>query len=117
MLNNLSTYLEETTYMVQLKGCEEKGKEDLYYLLNKFIYALQQFPRSQYKSFNDYIASNGFQRSSYDNFVYVNTKSYRDKFYPLLYVDDMLLAGRSKKDLNHVKDLLKKEFDMKDMRK
>lgn len=28
----------------------------------------------------------------------------------------MLLAGRSKKDLNHLKDLLKKEFDMKDMR-
>lgn len=34
------------------------------------------------------------------------------KVYLLLYVDDMLLAGSSKEDLSHVKDLLNKEIDM-----
>ena len=38
-----------------------------------------------------------------------------ENVYLLLYVDDKLLAESSKDDLVHVKDLLSKEFDMKDM--
>lgn len=37
--------------------------------------------------------------------VYVNQSTYKNKVYLLLYVDDMLLAGSSKKDLSHVKTL------------
>ena len=33
----------------------------------------------------------------------------------LLYVDDMLFVGSSKDELVHIKDLLSKEFDMKDL--
>lgn len=33
----------------------------------------------------------------------------------LLYVDDMLLAGKNTEDLSRVKTLLKKDFDMKDL--
>ena len=47
--------------------------------------------------------------------VYINITTYKDKVYLLLYVDDMLLAGSSKEDLPHVKNLLSKEFDMKDL--
>lgn len=37
--------------------------------------------------------------------------------YLLIYVDDMLLGEKIKLDLTHVKDLLKRGFDMKDMAK
>ena len=35
----------------------------------------------------------------------------------LIYVDDMLLVGKSKQDVTCVKNILKREFDMKDMGK
>ena len=63
----------------------------------------------------DFIASLGFQRRSYDMCVYINSTTYKKKVYLLLNVDDMLLAGSPKEDLVHVKNLLSKEFDMKDL--
>lgn len=47
--------------------------------------------------------------------VYMNPITYKDKVYLLLYVDDMLLVGSSKADLSHVKNLLNKEFYMKEL--
>ena len=99
--------------MVQPKGFEVQGKEDLYCLLKKSIYGLKQSHRCWYRRFDDFIASLGFQRSSYDMCVYINPTTYKDKVYLLLYVDDMLLVGSSKEELIHVKNLLSKEFDMK----
>ena len=32
-----------------------------------------------------------------------------------LYVDDMLIAGHSKKDIAHIKQKLFRQFDMKDL--
>ena len=101
--------------MVQPKGFEVQGKEDLYCLLKKSIYGLKQSPRCCYRRFDDFISSLGFQRSSYDICVYINSRTYKDKVYLLLYVDDMLLARSSKDNLVHVKNLLSKEFDMKDL--
>lgn len=48
--------------------------------------------------------------------MYVSTKSFKKLVYLLLYVDDMLLAGSTKEDLKHVRELLKIEFDMEDSR-
>ena len=47
--------------------------------------------------------------------VYINSTTYKDKVYLLLYVNDMLLVGSSKNDLVRVKYLLCNEFDMKDL--
>ena len=113
----LHGYLEETIYMVQPKGFEVQGKEYLYCLLKKSIYGLKQSPRCWYRRFDDFIASLGFQRSSYDMCVYINPTTYKDKVYLLLYVDDMLLARSFKEELTHVKSLLSKEFDMKNLGK
>lgn len=108
----LHGHLDETIYMAKHKRFEAKGKEDHFCLVHKSIY--RQSPRCWYKRFNDYIKSIG-KRSSYDICVYVNSLFYKKKFYLLLYVDDMLLARSSKEDLTHVKNLLKREFDLKDM--
>ena len=104
----LHGYLDETIYMVQPKGFEVQGKEDLFCLLKKSIYRLKQSPRYWYRRFDDFIASLGFQRSSYDMCVYINSTTYKDNVYLLLYVDDMLLVESSKEDLLHVKNLLSK---------
>ncbi|GJR37376.1 retrovirus-related pol polyprotein from transposon TNT 1-94 [Tanacetum coccineum] len=59
--------------------------------------------------------SNGFKRSSYDSCVYYRSYASREYIYLLLYVDDMLIACKSKAEIRSTKSLLKKEFDMKEL--
>ncbi|GJT99994.1 retrotransposon protein, putative, ty1-copia subclass [Tanacetum coccineum] len=82
--------IEEVIYMRQPSGDEQGTKVCL---LKKSLYGLKQSPRQGYKRFDEYMLSNGFKRSSYDNCVY-----YRS------YAPDW-----------SNKSLLKKEFDMKEL--
>nr|GEZ78195.1 retrotransposon protein, putative, Ty1-copia subclass [Tanacetum cinerariifolium] len=74
-------------------------------------------PRQWYRRFDEYILSNGFKRSSYNNCVYYMSYAPGECIYLLLYVDDMLIACKSKAEIGSTKSLLKKEFDMKDLGK
>ncbi|GKA66082.1 retrotransposon protein, putative, ty1-copia subclass, partial [Tanacetum coccineum] len=67
------------------------------------------------KRFDEYMLSNGFKRSSYDNCVYYMSYAPGEYIYLLLYVDDMLIACKSKAEIGSTKSLLKKEFDMKEL--
>ncbi|GKE52310.1 retrotransposon protein, putative, ty1-copia subclass, partial [Tanacetum coccineum] len=53
-----------------------------------------------------------FKHSSYDSCVYYRIYAPGEYIYLLLYVDDMLIACKSKADIGSTKSLLKKEFDM-----
>ena len=55
-----------------------------------------------------------YNRCEYNNCVYF--KQSDDPTYLLLYVDDMLIAGRNRTHVWKLKAQLKKEFDMKDLR-
>ena len=77
--------LTEDIYMNQPQGCIEKGKEDHVCYLKKSIYGFKQSPRCWYSC------------------AFINSNSYSSKVYLLLYVDHMLLAGKSKIDIKKVK--------------
>ena len=108
--------LDETIYMRQPEGFEvfKKGTE-LVCLLKKSLYGLKQSPRQWYKRFDTFVVNSGFQRSNFDSCLYFKGVNGEDPIYLLLYVDDMLLAGPSFKTIQHVKGLLKSEFDMKEL--
>ncbi|GKB75211.1 copia LTR rider [Tanacetum coccineum] len=106
--------LEETIYMRQPPGFEE-GMGNKVCLLKKSLYGLKQSPRQWYKRFDVYMISNGFSRSSYDNCVYFKEFAPGMYIYLLLYVDDMLIACKSKSEIEYTKGLLRKEFDMKEL--
>ena len=59
--------------------------------------------------------SRDFKRSSFDNCVYF--KRYNDEsfLYLLLYIDDMLIAIKSKEEIRNAKVQLNNEFKMKDL--
>ncbi|GKE34007.1 retrovirus-related pol polyprotein from transposon TNT 1-94, partial [Tanacetum coccineum] len=80
------------------------------------LYGLKQSPRQGYKRFDEYMLSNGFKRSSYDNCVYYMCYAPGEYIYLLLYVDDMLISCKSKAEIGSNKSLLKKKFDMKELR-
>nr|GFC01557.1 putative polyprotein [Tanacetum cinerariifolium] len=102
--------LEEVIYMRQLPGYEQGNK---ICLLKKSLYGLKQSPRQWYRRFNEYMLSNGFKRRSYDICVYYRSYAPGEYIYLLLYVDDMLIARKSKAKIGSTKSLLKREFDMK----
>ncbi|GJZ27269.1 retrotransposon protein, putative, ty1-copia subclass, partial [Tanacetum coccineum] len=75
----------------------------------------EQLLRQWYKRFDEYMLSNWLKRSSYDNCVYYRSYAPGEYIYLLLYVDDMLIACKSKAEIGSTKSLLKKEFDMKEL--
>nr|GEZ73733.1 retrotransposon protein, putative, Ty1-copia subclass [Tanacetum cinerariifolium] len=104
--------LEEVIYMRQPPRYEQGNKVCL---LKKSLYGLKQSPRQWYRRFDEYMLSNGFKRSSYDICVYYRSYAPGEYIYLLLYVDDMLIACKSKAEIRSTKSLLKREFDMKDL--
>ncbi|GJR52310.1 retrotransposon protein, putative, ty1-copia subclass [Tanacetum coccineum] len=81
--------LEETIYTRQPPGFEE-GTGNKVCLLKKSLYNLKQSPRQWYKRFDVYMINNGFSH-------------------------DILIACKSKSEIEYTKGLLRKEFDMKEL--
>ena len=107
--------LKETIYMTQPKGFVKLGDENKVCLLKKSIYGLKQASRQWHMKFNSHMIKSGFLRSSYDECVYIKSVGGAAIAYLLLYVDDMLLAGASVKEIQKVKEDLATAFEMKDL--
>lgn len=107
--------LQETIYMEQPEGYVVKGKEDKVCLLKKSLYGLKQSPREWNLRFHKFMIKQNYKRSEYDPCVYIKGSSYKDMIYLLLYVDDMLIASKSKSDIKDLKKMLSTEFEMKDL--
>ena len=56
-----------------------------------------------------------FERSKFDSYIYVKKVEDSMMVYLLLYVDNMLIASKSKSEIQVVKVKLLKEFDMKEL--
>ena len=76
---------------------------------------LNSLPGSGTKRFDSFKIKVRYNRCEYDSCVYF--KQSDDPTYLLLFVDDMLIAARNKTHVQKLKAQLKKEFDMKDLRK
>lgn len=83
--------------------------------LKKSLYGLKQSPRQWNKRFDSFMIKIGFTPCEHDCCVYVKRLDDDSYIYLLLYVDDMLIAAKRKVEINKIKDLLSKEFDMKDL--
>ena len=91
-----------------------RDKDKMLCKLQKNLYALKQAPRQWYKKFESFMSSSGFLRCQADHCFYV--KSLGNSFtILLLYVDDMLIAGGCKQDIDKLKRELSDDFEMKDL--
>ena len=91
--------LDEEIYMAQPKGFEKSGKEHLVCKLCKSLHGLKQTPRQWYHKYDTFMSSQGFSRSNEDPCFYVKKPRDGQLIMLILYVDDMLIAGHSKKDI------------------
>ena len=107
--------LEEEIYMTQPEGFKVAGKEKMVCKLEKSLYGLKQSPRQWYRRFDKFMMEQKYTRSEYDQCVYLRKLQDGSYIYLLLYVDDMLIASRSQREIDHLKTQLNKEFEMKDL--
>jgi hypothetical protein len=106
--------LLENVYMVQPKGFVVKGKEHMRCHMRKSIYGLKQASRQWYLKFNETIRSFGFKENEEDNCIYAKFRSGKIIF-PIMYVDDILLASSDVSLLLETKRFLSSNFDIKDL--
>jgi ATP-binding cassette subfamily B (MDR/TAP) protein 1 len=57
----------------------------------------------------------GYTQSQFNHFVYFRKLLDGSFIYLLLYVDDMLIASKSKVEINKLKAQLRNEFEIKDL--
>jgi hypothetical protein len=107
--------LEEEIFMVQTEGFKQPGTKNLVCRLKKSLYGLKQSPRKWYKRFESYTIQIGYTRCEYDCCVYVCILEDGSYIFLLLYVNDMLIVAKSMCEVNRLKSLLHKEFEMKDL--
>ena len=111
----LHGFLDEEILMAQPEGFEDKKYPEKVCLLKRSLYGLKQSPRQWNLRFDEFMKSIDFTRSAYDSCVYLKQQSDKSYGYLLLYVDDMLIAAKEKSSIMELKQLLGKEFEMKDL--
>ena len=107
--------LNEEIYMTQPEGFKIAGKEKWVCKLHKSLYGLKQSPRQWYKRFDRFMFGQNYTRSLYDPCVYFRKLHDGNFIYLLLYVDDMLIASKSKMEIEKLKSQLSCDFEMKDL--
>ena len=105
--------LEEEVYMKQPEGFVTQGQEHLVCRLKRSIYGLKQAPRCWNQALDAQLKRMDFEQSSNDPCVYTNTTD--GLMILAVYVDDILLAGKSPQRIAQVKADLGEHFRVKDM--
>ena len=109
----LNGELQEEVYMAQPEGYAVKGKTDLVCRLKKSLYGLKQSPRCWNSALNSHLKNMGFVQATGDPCIYMATEG--EMFLIAVYVDDILLAGKTQKRMTEVKQALSRQFEVKDM--
>ena len=109
----LNGELDEEVYMKQPEGFAEKGQEDLVCKLKRSIYGLKQSPRCWNSALDNQLKRMGFVQAKGDPCIYMASEG--EMFMIAVYVDDIVLAGKSDKRMTEVKQALAKQFQVKDM--
>lgn len=82
--------------------------------LNKALYGLKQSPRAWFGRFSKFMKSIGYNQSDADHTLFV--KNNKEKITALIvYVDDMVMTGNDKDEMNKLKGVLGAEFELKDL--
>ena len=105
--------LNEEVFMKQPEGFISDGQEHLVCRLDRSIYGLKQSPRCWNQALDAQLKLMGFKQSTGDPCIYTSTTD--GLFILAVYVDDILLAGKSQQRIAQVKSDLGKRFQLKDM--
>ena len=109
----LQADLLETTYVYPPVGyskTDKRGQQQVW-RLNRSLYGLVQAARCWYLSISTHLTSHGFKQSDADPCLFTDTNN----TIIVLYVDDMLVIGSSRTNIQQAVDVLRKSYDIKDI--
>ena len=109
----LNGKLEEVVYMRQPEGFVAKGREQLVCRLKRSIYGLKQSSRCWNSTIDGYLKQLGFLQSNSDPCVYIAALG--EMAVIGVYVDDIVVACKSEKQMEKVKQALCRKFEVKDL--
>ena len=109
----LQTQVNEDIYVQQPKGFAKKGTkgEPLVCKLNKSLYGLKQSSRNWYKEIDAWLKQYGLSPSAADPCVYSKISG-NEVLIIVLYVDDLIIAGSNRTQVNLFKQSISKRFKM-----
>nr|GEY94231.1 zinc finger, CCHC-type [Tanacetum cinerariifolium] len=111
----LNSDLDEEVYMKQPKGFVMPGNEHKVCKLVKSLYGLKQAPKQWHQKFDEVVLSSGFHLNQSDKCVYRKFDDSGKGVIICLYVDDMLIFGTDKNQVDKTKKFLSSKFLIKDM--
>ncbi|KAH9182698.1 hypothetical protein AeNC1_015326 [Aphanomyces euteiches] len=101
--------------MVQPEGFIDQERPTDVCLLKKSLYGLKQAPRQWHKKLHQFLLSIHFKQCFKDQCVYVKTNSQVNvTTYLAVYVDDIVLAGKDKTELETISSMIKQSFEVTD---
>ena len=104
--------LLEEVYMTQPKGFTKE--KDLVCKLQKSLYGLKQASRAWYQRIDSFLLNKGLKRVESDHSIYTQILP-NESLIITIYVDDLLLVGSNLSFINDFKNILSREFNMKDL--
>lgn len=108
----LNSKINSEVYIKQPKGYED-GSSKVCKLI-KALYGLKESPRLWYECLDKVLSNIEFKRNIADPCLYSQIKG-KDKTYILIFVDDLLICSKSQNQINRIKNVLTKNFTMKDL--
>lgn len=109
--------LEEEVYMDVPPGLDTEDSFRKVCILKKSLYGLKQSPRSWFERLTRVVKKHGFTQCQTDHTMFIKSASTGKKAIMIVYVDDIILTGDHVEELKHLKDVLAKEFEVKDLGK
>ena len=109
----LNGVLEEEIYMQQPEGFVLPGREAEVCRLLKCLYGLKQASRCWHTTFDEFIRTFGFTRSTSDPCVYFRTGPNGEFTIMIIYVDDGLVCSNTPSVLTAILDYLRTHFQVR----
>ncbi|XP_040942254.1 uncharacterized mitochondrial protein AtMg00810-like [Gossypium hirsutum] len=105
----------EEIFIDQPEGFEVQGEEEKVYKLKKALYGLKQAPRAWYDRMDTYLTRLGFTKSTSEPTLYVKKESNKTLLIVSLYVDDLLVTGCKREEIETFKKQMQTVFEMTDL--
>lgn len=110
----LNGELCEEVYVTQPEGFVKEGQEKKVYRLIKALYGLCQAPRAWNERLDKCLRNLGFTRCLHEQAVYTKCRN-ESVLIVGVYVDDLLVAGSSKQEIERFKHQMNGQFEMSDL--
>ena len=107
--------LEEEVYMDIPPGIESPATANRVCKLKKSLYGLKQSPRAWFDRFSKVLKRYGYNQCQTDHTLFIKHFLAGKIVVLIVYVDDIVLTGNSTAEINKLKELLAREFEIKDL--